>query len=104
MKITREQFDVLAAKGLRPFPHRWGDEPAEQFAEACYNTNRAAELFGFDTATLDDALPDMEQWGITLDAWRQAQREALELAMYEYVYVYAEGEGWTSKQLEESRP
>lgn len=85
MKITtREQFDALTAKGLRPFNHRWGDEPAERFAEACYDTNSVAELINFDTATLADARADMEQWGITLDEWRQAQREALELAMYEY--------------------
>jgi len=87
MKITREQFDALAAKGLSPFDHgRWWDEdnPAEQFAAACYETNSAAELLNFDTATLADAQADMEQWGITLDEWRQAQREALELAMFEY--------------------
>lgn len=85
--ITREQFDALAAKGLRPFNHRWGDEPAEQFAAACYETNSVAELINFDTATLADAKDDMEQWGITLDEWRQALREALELAMYDSGYA-----------------
>lgn len=85
MKInSREQFDALIAKGLRPFDHRWGDEPAEQFASACYETNSVAELLNFDTAALADAQADMEQWGITFDEWRQAQREALELAMFEY--------------------
>ena len=84
MKVTREQFDALVAKGLKPFSHRWGDEPAEQFAAACYGTNSVAELINFDTATLADAQADMEQWGITLDEWQQAQREALEMAMYEY--------------------
>ena len=84
MKVTREQFDALVAKGLKPFNHRWSDEPAEQFAAACYETNSVAELINFDTATLADAQADMEQWGITLDEWRQAQREALELAMYDY--------------------
>lgn len=29
----------------------------------------------------------MEQWGITLDEWRQALREALELAMYDSGYA-----------------
>lgn len=82
--INRAQFDALTAKGLRPFNHRWGDEPAEQFAAACYETNSINELLHFDTATLADAQADMEQWGITFDEWRQAQREALELAMFEY--------------------
>ena len=82
--ITREQFDALIAKGLKPFNHRWGDEPAEQFAAACYETNSVAELIDFDTAALADAQDDMAQWGITFDEWRQALREALELAMFEY--------------------
>lgn len=85
--ITREQFDALAAKGLRPVNHRWGDAPAEQFAAACYDTNSVAELINFDTATLADAKDDMEQWGITLDEWRQALREALETAMYDSGYA-----------------
>jgi len=87
MRLTKQQFDYLVSRGLRPFDHgRWWDEdnPAEQFAAACYATNSVAELINFDTAPLAAAQADMEQWGITLDEWRQAQREALELAMYEY--------------------
>lgn len=75
MKLTQPQFDTLTAKGLKPQKHAIAG-----FAEASFDDNSVESLLDFNEATPDRA--DMDAWEIDADQWRNAQREALETAMY----------------------
>jgi hypothetical protein len=78
VKISRTEFLALTAAGLFPTEH-----DLSGFAAACYEANCAADLMDFATAIPDaEALTD---WGIDEQAWRDAQRDALETAMADLV-------------------
>ena len=77
MKLTAKQYTEAEYQGLTPYWHKLGG-----FAEACYNQNSFEDLKYFQKAVADKG--DCEQWGLTDQEWRDAQQQAIELAMVEH--------------------
>lgn len=77
MKLTAEQYADATAKGFKAYWHN-----LDGFAEACFDTNVYDDLKDCKTATADET--DMAGWEIDADEWRDAQIEAIELAMAHY--------------------
>lgn len=77
MRITTEQLADAISRGfvMPDTPHT-----LDGFAEACYDGNSYADLKDCMTAEPDKT--DMETWGIGKSEWRNAQRMAIENAMY----------------------
>lgn len=77
MKLSKDQFDDLAAQGLRPQNH-----DLQGFAEAVYDTNSFMEAVETLSGSPDKS--DMQAWGINADQWRTAVQKALETAMFDF--------------------
>lgn len=74
MELTAEQYKDATARGFKAYWHKLSG-----FAEACFDTNVYDDLKDCKTAEPDDS--DMSGWEIDAEEWRDAQAEAIELAM-----------------------
>lgn len=77
MQLTLETFADAAARGFKPFWHK-----VEGFSKACFDMNEYRDIRDCMTGPADKI--DCATWGIGDDAWRKAQKEAIELAMAIY--------------------
>lgn len=77
MELTQAQFNELQAAGLKATNHN-----LDGFAEACYDLNTYSDICGFQSTDPDEY--DMREWEITADEWRNAQKQALEKAMFDF--------------------
>ena len=81
MKLTTTQYNEAKALGFTAYWHK-----LSALAEAVYNDNSFEDVKGCKTADPDKT--DMEVWNIAAEEWRNAQSQAIGLAMAEYEDEY----------------
>lgn len=75
MQLTVNQYETLVNMGLTATVNN-----INGFAEACFDQNSFDELINYSIATADTT--DMETWDIDESEWRDAQKTALQRAMF----------------------